>query len=170
MNTIYIALGSNLGDSVGYLKAALGDLANHPDFTLLAHSSFYQSAPVECAGSDYINAVAKLRTALSAPEVLQALQKLELKHDRKRTYRNAPRTLDLDVLLYNSDIRRSEELTIPHPRMHQRAFVLEPLLEIAPKLNLQQGPVHTLLKLALRDGQVVQRLDIQAPMLEANEA
>lgn len=127
-----IALGANLGDGRATLRAARDAIASLPQTALIAFSSFYRSAPIEATGPDYWNAVALVDTALSPLALLDALQRIEAAHGRERPARNAPRTLDLDLLLYAD--RRIDEpaLTVPHPRMHQRAFVLRPLAEIWP--------------------------------------
>jgi 2-amino-4-hydroxy-6-hydroxymethyldihydropteridine diphosphokinase len=129
----YIGLGANLGEPVAALNAALDSLAELPHCALLRHSAFYRSAPVDSSGPDYVNAVAELTTALTAPALLRALQQIELDAGRERPYRNAPRTLDLDLLLYGSAIVHSASLTVPHPRMYERAFVLLPLAELLPE-------------------------------------
>jgi 2-amino-4-hydroxy-6-hydroxymethyldihydropteridine diphosphokinase len=98
-------------------------------------SNAWRSAPVDAGGPDFLNAVAALDTALSPLELLDALQAIELAHGRERPYRNAPRTLDLDLLLYGDVTLATPRLTLPHPRLGERAFVLQPLLEIAPKLS-----------------------------------
>ena len=130
----FVGLGANLGDAPATLAWALRALSALPATCLCAQSSLYQSAPQDCApGSpEFFNAVAELQTGLSAPELLQALLDLEQQAGRERPYRNAPRTLDLDLLLYGDARMDSARLTLPHPRMHQRAFVLLPLAEIAP--------------------------------------
>jgi 2-amino-4-hydroxy-6-hydroxymethyldihydropteridine diphosphokinase len=128
----YIGLGANLGEPVVALNAALESLAGLPHCALLRHSALYQSAPVDSSGPDYVNAVAELSTTLTAPALLQALQQIELGAGRERPYRNAPRTLDLDLLLFGSAILHSPLLTVPHPRMYERAFVLLPLAELLP--------------------------------------
>lgn len=130
----YIGLGANLGDPPGALQAALTALAALPGTALVASSRIYRSAPVDAGGPDYFNAVACLATRLVAPELLVALQAIEQGAGRERPYRNAPRTLDLDLLLYGSARIDSARLTVPHPRMRERAFVLLPLAEIAPEL------------------------------------
>jgi 2-amino-4-hydroxy-6-hydroxymethyldihydropteridine diphosphokinase len=107
-------------------------LAALPGTQLVRRSSPYRSAPVDAQGPDFINAVVELRTALSPAALLAAMQALEQVHGRQRTYRHAPRTLDLDLLLYGQREVRTDTLTLPHPRLHERAFVLQPLLEIAP--------------------------------------
>jgi 2-amino-4-hydroxy-6-hydroxymethyldihydropteridine diphosphokinase len=100
-------------------------------------SSLYRSAPIgHAAQPDFVNAVAQLETGLPAARLLAELQELEARHGRQRSFANAPRTLDLDILLYGELSLDSPDLKIPHPRMHQRAFVLRPLLEIAPQLPL----------------------------------
>lgn len=129
----FIGLGSNLEDPGAQLQRAFADLGRLPDTRLLRHSSLYRSAPVGYLDQpDFVNAVVQVETALVPQDLLRALLQIEHEHGRERTFRNAPRTLDLDVLLYD-DLRLHEHgLTIPHPQMHLRAFVLKPLLEIAP--------------------------------------
>ncbi len=128
----FVALGANLGDAQATVLRALEQLAHLPQTRLLARSRLYRSAPHEASGPDFINAVARIETALTAPELLQALQSLEDAAGRERPYPNAPRTLDLDLLLYGDARIESPRLTVPHPRMRQRAFVLHPLSELAP--------------------------------------
>ncbi|MES2402309.1 MAG: 2-amino-4-hydroxy-6-hydroxymethyldihydropteridine diphosphokinase [Pseudomonadota bacterium] len=137
--TAYIALGANLGDAARALRQAVAAIHQLPLTRVEKTSSLYKTAPLETGrhgapGGDYINAVIEVQTALTAPELLKALQQLELAAGRERPYINAPRTLDLDVLLYGSSTIDSPHLTVPHPRMMQRAFVLVPLAEIAPGL------------------------------------
>jgi 2-amino-4-hydroxy-6-hydroxymethyldihydropteridine diphosphokinase len=132
--TAYVALGANLGDARAAVLRAFDGLAGLPRTQLAARSGLWRSAPVDAGGPDFINAVAALRTHLAAPELLAALQQLENAAGRQRPYPNAPRTLDLDLLLYGSARLQSERLTVPHPRMRERAFVLRPLAEIAPEL------------------------------------
>ncbi len=128
----YIGIGANLGDALANVGDALARLAALPSTRLVSSSSRYRTAPIDSSGDDYINAVACLDTALGAHELLSALQAIELAHGRERPYRNAPRTLDLDVLLYGDQEIDTPTLRVPHPRMLERAFVLAPLLEIAP--------------------------------------
>ncbi|MGB3067012.1 MAG: 2-amino-4-hydroxy-6-hydroxymethyldihydropteridine diphosphokinase [Ottowia sp.] len=130
--TAYVALGANLGDAQGAVVAAMRQLDNLPHTRVSGRSSLYRTAPVDSGGPDYINAVAGISTRLSAPDLLRSLQQLELAAGRERPYRNAPRTLDLDLLLYGDGRIDSPLLTLPHPRMTERAFVLVPLAEIAP--------------------------------------
>jgi 2-amino-4-hydroxy-6-hydroxymethyldihydropteridine diphosphokinase len=130
----YIGIGGNLGDARSTVLAALDALASLPQVTELARSSLYGSAPVDAGGADYFNAVAAIRTGLSALELLQAMQSIEAAAGRERPYRNAPRTLDLDILLFGDALIHTERLQVPHPRMFERAFVLVPLAEIAPAL------------------------------------
>ncbi len=132
--TAFVALGANLGDAAQTLRDALAALHQAPCVCVLRQSRLYRSAPVDASGPDYINAVAEIRTVLTAPALLHTLQALENAAGRERPYRNAPRTLDLDVLLYGSASMQSPTLTLPHPRMGERAFVLLPLAEIAPQL------------------------------------
>jgi 2-amino-4-hydroxy-6-hydroxymethyldihydropteridine diphosphokinase len=130
----YVGLGSNLGDRAAEIERALAELAVLPATTLIANSSVYRSAPVNAGGDDYFNAIAHLRTTLAPLELLRALQAIEQAHGRQRPFANAPRTLDLDLLLYGAAVLTSDPLTLPHPRLHERAFVLAPLAEIAPAL------------------------------------
>ena len=132
----YIGIGANLGDALANVGDALVRLAALPATQLVASSSRYRTAPIDSSGDDYINAVACIDTALGAHELLAALQAIELAHGRERPYRNAPRTLDLDVLLYGDQVIDTPGLQVPHPRMLERAFVLVPLLEIAPDANV----------------------------------
>src|SRR5574340_1611992 len=128
----FIGLGSNLEDPRSQLLRAFAELDRLPDTRLVARSSLYRSAPVGYTDQpDFVNAVAKIGTTLAPQALLQALLQIEHRHGRERSFRNAPRTLDLDVLLYGAAHFHEEGLELPHPRMHERAFVLLPLLEIA---------------------------------------
>ncbi len=129
---IYLALGANLGDAQTALRAATQSIATLPNTQLVATSSLYRTAPIGATGPDYVNAVIAVTTRLNAPELLAHLQQIESLAGRVRPYRNAPRTLDLDILLYGDACIDSPALQIPHPRMAERAFVLVPLAEIAP--------------------------------------
>ena len=142
----FVGLGANLGDARDALAAAVQALAALPDITQLRRSPLYRSAPVDSSGPDYLNAVVSMQTALAPQLLLGELQRIEKAHGRERPYRNAPRTLDLDLLLYGDELIDSETLTVPHPRLHQRAFVLRPLADLAPDLILPgQGPIRALL-------------------------
>ena len=134
----YIGLGSNLNDPVQQVQAALAALSDIPETRCVRHSSLYRSAPLGQADQpDYINAVAMLDTHLSARQLLTELQAMERIHGRVRgAERWGPRTLDLDMLLYGDMQLESEELTVPHPRLAERSFVLYPLCEIAPDLEI----------------------------------
>jgi 2-amino-4-hydroxy-6-hydroxymethyldihydropteridine diphosphokinase len=131
--TAFIALGANLGDAREAVLRALDALAALPESRLTASSRLYRTAPHEATGPDFINAVARIETGLSAPALLDALQALENAAGRERPYANAPRTLDLDILLYGDARIDSPRLTVPHPRMRGRAFVLYPLADVAPQ-------------------------------------
>lgn len=141
MVTAYVALGANLGDALAALRHAVAALGLVPFTRLVNTSSVYKTAPLNtddelpssAPGADYLNAVVQLQTRLTAPALLSHLQRIEQAAGRVRSYRNAPRTLDLDLLLYGSASMNSASLTVPHPRMLQRAFVLVPLAEIAPE-------------------------------------
>ncbi|MGB7712756.1 MAG: 2-amino-4-hydroxy-6-hydroxymethyldihydropteridine diphosphokinase [Microcoleus sp.] len=127
-----IALGSNLGDSLTILKSAIATLNNTPGIAVKSHSSWYQTAPVGPPQPDYINACAILEVTLEPQQLLAKLLEIELKFNRLRREKWGPRTLDLDLLLYDNLILETPTLTLPHPRMTERAFVLVPLAEIAP--------------------------------------
>lgn len=131
----FVALGANLGDARATVESAFGRLAALPSTRLLARSSIYRTAPVDAQGPDFFNAVAEIDTALAADTLLAALHAIEADEGRERPYRNAPRTLDLDLLLYGGRVSDDPALRLPHPRLHERAFVLVPLLEIAPDLQ-----------------------------------
>lgn len=135
MVTAYIGLGANLDDPAAQVERAIAELGRLPESRLAARSSLYATAPVGYAEQpDFINAVAALETHLSPRALLEAMLGIEHHHGRNRTFRNAPRTLDLDLLLYGQAHFHEENLSIPHPRMHERAFVLLPLQEIAPEI------------------------------------
>jgi 2-amino-4-hydroxy-6-hydroxymethyldihydropteridine diphosphokinase len=131
--TAFVAIGANLGDASTAVLCAINDLAALPATVLVAQSSQYQTAPIASSGPDYINAVVEISTALNAQALLLCLQQIEFEAGRDRPYPNAPRTLDLDILLYGDATVNSPTLTIPHLRMTERAFVLVPLSEIAPE-------------------------------------
>lgn len=136
MHRAFIALGANLEDPAAQVRAALADLTGSGDIALVAASSLYRTAPIGADGPDYINAVAAVDTPLPPAALLERLFAVEAHFGRTRSYRNAPRTLDLDLLLYDDQVLDGPELTLPHPRLHLRAFVLVPLAEIAPDLAL----------------------------------
>ncbi|MBI2749467.1 MAG: 2-amino-4-hydroxy-6-hydroxymethyldihydropteridine diphosphokinase [Burkholderiales bacterium] len=130
--TAYLGLGANLGDARATVAMAIADIARCDGVVLTAQSALYRTAPIASSGPDYINAVVEVRTVLTAPALLQCLHSIETAAGRARPYRNAPRTLDLDILLFGDGQIGSPHLSVPHPRMGQRAFVLVPLAEIAP--------------------------------------
>jgi 2-amino-4-hydroxy-6-hydroxymethyldihydropteridine diphosphokinase len=131
---VYAGLGANLGHARQSIDSAILALGKLRETLLVGRSSFYQSAPFQADGPDYTNAVVHLRTRLNAIDLLRAFQSVEDLAGRERPYRNAPRTLDIDLLLYGNGNIQSPELQVPHPRMHERAFVLLPLSELAPEL------------------------------------
>ncbi len=147
MALAYVGLGANLGDAAGTLRQVLDELGRLAGGRVLAASALYRSAPVLAAGADFINAVAAVETTLAPQQLLQQLQAIEHRHGRQRPYPNAPRSLDLDLLLYGQLELNTPALTLPHPRLHERAFVLAPLLELAPALVLPgHGPAAPLLE------------------------
>ena len=154
----YIGIGANLGDARANVEDALTRLAALPATRVTARSSLWKTAPIDSSGDDYINAVARIDTSLAPADLLDAVRAIELAHGRERPYRNAPRTLDLDILLYGDARIDTPSLTVPHPRMHQRAFVLAPLAEIAPDAVIADiGALADLLP-AVAD-QAIERLD-----------
>lgn len=136
MTIAYVGVGSNLDQPANHVRRALDEMAAIRDTRLRAKSSLYRSAPMGyTAQPDFVNAVAALETALSASDLLLELHAIEKRHGRERSFANAPRTLDLDLLLFGNDRIAAQDLVVPHPRMHERAFVLRPLLEVAPGLE-----------------------------------
>jgi 2-amino-4-hydroxy-6-hydroxymethyldihydropteridine diphosphokinase len=137
MSLAYVALGANLADPTTQVRAALAALSQLAPARLLRASSLYRTAPVGIVHQpDFINAVAALETTLAPHALLDALFAIEAQFGRRRDYHHAPRTLDLDLLLYDDQVIDSARLTLPHPRMHLRAFVLAPLVEIAPDCRI----------------------------------
>lgn len=132
----FIGIGANLGDAEDNVRQAIDRLGQLPDTRLTGQSSLFRTAPIDAGGDDYVNAVARIDTSLSPADLLDALRAIEQGMGRERPFRNAPRTLDLDILLYGSQTIATESLTVPHPRMTQRAFVLIPLLQIDPFITI----------------------------------
>lgn len=130
VHAVYVGLGANIGDARATVRAATAALAALPHTQLMAVSAQYRSAPVDAAGPDYINAVAWLNTRRPPLALLSDLQAIEARFGRERPYPNAPRTLDLDLLFYGQQRLGSSALTLPHPRWHERAFVVVPLMEL----------------------------------------
>ena len=137
MTVAYVGIGSNLDDPRTQVLASFRELDELPHTRVVKRSSLYRSAPLgHAAQPAFINAVAQLETALPAQRLLAALQEIEARHGRRRSFPNAPRTLDLDLLLFGSRQMNAPGLQIPHPRMHERAFVLAPLVEISPDVEI----------------------------------
>ena len=135
--TAFIGMGGNLGQARTTVLAAIDALAQLPQTQLIASSPLYGSAPLgeNAEGPNYVNAVAQLHTSLSADALLRELHRIEGAFGRARSYKNAPRTLDLDILLYGDTVCHTDTLTLPHPRMHERAFVLYPLFDLKPDIS-----------------------------------
>jgi 2-amino-4-hydroxy-6-hydroxymethyldihydropteridine diphosphokinase len=149
----YVGIGSNLDDPRARVLKAFTELDQLPHTRVVRKSSLYRSAPLGYAPQpDFVNAVAQLETGLPAERLLAELQQIEARHGRSRSFPNAPRTLDLDVLLFGETALATPGLTIPHPRMHERAFVLKPLLEISPQLPFKAA-------LEACAGQEVEKID-----------
>ena len=144
MNESFLSLGSNLGDRLSMLKQAVRLLREHPQVEVCRISSLYETDPVGFTDQNpFLNMVVHLQTSLSALELLDICQEIEQKLARKRTVRWGPRTIDLDILLYNQDNMKTERLIVPHPRMQERAFVLIPLLELHPSMEGAEKPSST---------------------------
>jgi 2-amino-4-hydroxy-6-hydroxymethyldihydropteridine diphosphokinase len=151
---VFVGLGANLGDARATVAAAMADLGDLPQTTYVAGSSLYRSAAIDADGPDYVNAVVELRSTLEPDALLAQLQTLERHFGRVRPYRHAPRTLDLDLLIYGERRIEARDLAVPHPRLHLRAFVLAPLAELAPGLRLADGRTVTQALAALRDQRI----------------
>lgn len=142
-NPVYIGVGSNLGEAIENVRQAIDLLDRLPMTRLDAHSSLFRTAPLDAHGDDYINAVARIQTRLKPELLLHELQNIEQAFGRERPYRNAPRTLDLDILLYGQRQIQTDSLNIPHPRLTKRAFALIPLLQIDPFIMIPGAkPAH----------------------------
>jgi 2-amino-4-hydroxy-6-hydroxymethyldihydropteridine diphosphokinase len=148
MTLAYVGLGSNQGKPEEQIARALAELDELPHTRVVKRSSLYRTAPVGYADQpDFLNAVAQLETGLPAARLLGELHGIEARHGRERPFPNAPRTLDLDLLIFGDLQLATPALTVPHPRMHQRAFVLEPLVEIAPEAAIPGlGPARACLE------------------------
>ena len=159
MITAYIGLGSNQGGPRAQIDQAFAEIDGLPATRLAARSPLYRSAPIDAPGQpDFVNAVAAVETELSAVQLLAALQAIESRHGRERPQRNAPRTLDLDLLLFGETACASPELTLPHPRMHERAFVLRPLLDLDPRAQIPgRGAARALLRACT--AQAIERIE-----------
>lgn len=158
MRRAFVAFGSNLEAPEQQVRAAIESLAQEPGLALVRASSLYRTAPVGYLDQpDFINAVVEFETTLSPEQLLETLLRVEERFGRVRTFRNAPRVLDLDLLLFEGCISNTETLTLPHPRMHERAFVMVPLAEIAPEQAIgSHGSAAELA--ATLDSQDIQRL------------
>jgi 2-amino-4-hydroxy-6-hydroxymethyldihydropteridine diphosphokinase len=162
MTVAWLGIGANLGDARQTLKDAVVCLAQQHTVAVLAKSSLYRTAPVDAGGDDYFNCVVKLETRLSVRELLALCQRIEHHFGRERPFRNAPRTLDIDILLYGDAVIDEPDLTVPHPRMTGRAFVLVPAVEIDPDLVIPGfGPASAFLS-AVGD----QRIERVKPMCQ----
>lgn len=154
MTLAYVGIGANLSEPRRQVERALEELDRLPETRLVARSSLYRSEPLGYADQpQFVNAVAAVDTGLAPEALLAALLGLEDAHGRQRSFPNAPRTLDLDLLLYGEQTIRRPGLSVPHPRMHERVFVLQPLLEIAPGIAIPGlGPAQPLLAACAAQG------------------
>jgi 2-amino-4-hydroxy-6-hydroxymethyldihydropteridine diphosphokinase len=168
MTVAYLGLGANLGDARQTLKDAVVCLAQQHTISVLAKSSLYRTAPIDAGGDDYLNCVVKLDTTMPVRGLLALCHQIEHHFGRERPFRNAPRTLDLDILLYGEHCIDEPDLIVPHPRMTERAFVLVPLVEIDAALIIpQRGRADTFLA-AVADQRIEKmKSACQCPMLNA---
>jgi 2-amino-4-hydroxy-6-hydroxymethyldihydropteridine diphosphokinase len=159
MTLAYVALGANLGEPRRQIETAIEEIKALPETRVVLASGFYRSAPLGCADQpDFLNAVAQLDTSLPPEALLDRLQDIEHRHGRERSFPGAPRTLDLDLLLYAARVVATPRLTLPHPRMHERAFVLQPLLELDPAISIPgNGLASSLLRAC--GSQRIERID-----------
>ncbi len=141
----YIGLGANLGDARQTIERAIEALGQTEGIEIVKVAPLYGSDPIDATGPTFVNTVAEVCTTLAPLALLDALQAIEHVHGRERPFRNAPRTLDLDLLWYEGVTLDTPRLTLPHPRMHQRAFVLRPLRDLVKELPLEQGSLDVLL-------------------------
>ncbi|MGV3240492.1 2-amino-4-hydroxy-6-hydroxymethyldihydropteridine diphosphokinase [Streptococcus hyovaginalis] len=142
MNKVYLSLGSNIGDRLEYIREAVQMLHNQEEIKVVNISSVYETDPVGYEEQAlFLNIVIQVETSLNPLSLLEQCQKIESELGRKRIIRWGPRTIDLDILLYNQENIVSEKLIIPHPRIEERAFVLVPLIEIAPDIKLPNKPI-----------------------------
>ena len=169
MTVAYLGLGANLGDARQTLKDAVVCLAQQHTITVLAKSSLYRTAPIDASGDDYLNLVVKLDTTLPVRHLLALCHKIEHHFGRERPFRNAPRTIDIDILLYGEHAIDEPDLIVPHPRMTERAFVLVPLVEIEPALIIpQRGRADAFL--AAVAGQRIEKMKSPCQCLAPNTA
>ncbi|HEX7685464.1 MAG TPA: 2-amino-4-hydroxy-6-hydroxymethyldihydropteridine diphosphokinase [Trinickia sp.] len=166
MTVAYLGLGANLGDARQSLKDAVVCLAQQQTITVLAKSSLYRTAPIDSSGDDYYNLVVKLETSLSAASLLALCHRIEHHFGRERPFRNAPRTLDIDVVLFGDACIDEPDLVVPHPRAPERAFVLVPLVEIDPDVSIPgRGRADALLP-AVADQRIEKVMTCRCPMAE----
>lgn len=158
MNTAYLSLGANIGDRAAQLSAAIQQLKHFG--TLAAGSSLYETEPVDVTDQPwFLNCVVLVKTRLSAPELMNQVLRIEADMGRVRTTPKGPRAIDIDILLFNDEVLDTPDLTIPHPAMHERRFVLEPIVEIAPEIRHPTlGKTMTQLLAALPPQPVVRKL------------
>jgi len=167
MTVAYLGLGANLGDARQTLKDAVVCLAQQHTIAVLAKSSLYRTAPIDAGGDDY-NCVVKLETTLPVRHLLALCHKIELHFGRERPFRNAPRTLDLDILLYGDHSIDEPDLIVPHPRLTERAFALVPLIELDPALTIPQHGRADAFLAAVADQRIEKmKSPCQCPVLNA---
>ncbi|CAH2780990.1 MAG: 2-amino-4-hydroxy-6-hydroxymethyldihydropteridinepyrophosphokinase (EC [uncultured Paraburkholderia sp.] len=168
MTLAYLGLGANLGDACQTLKDAVVCLAQQYTITVLAKSSLYRTAPIDAGGDDYFNCVVKVDTTLPVRHLLALCHKIEHQFGRERPFRNAPRTLDLDILLFGDQSIDEADLIVPHPRLVKRAFALVPLIEIDPTLIIARHDRADALLDRVSDQRIEKvKSPCQCPMLNA---
>lgn len=155
----YVALGANLGQPLATLRTATAAIEALPSTRLIASSAVYRTRPVDAVGPDFLNAVVRIETQLAPHDLLQQLLDIERLHGRDRPRRNAPRTIDLDLLIHGETRLDTPTLSLPHPRMHLRAFVLAPLLDVWPADARIEGRQRMQVLLAGLGHQTIDRLD-----------
>lgn len=168
MTIAYLGLGSNVGDSWQTLRDAVVCLAHYPNITVLRKAGMYLSSPIDTEGADFFNTVVSLETTLTAQQLHAVCMQIECQFERKRPYRYAPRTLDMDLLLFGDQTIFSPTLTVPHPRMLERAFVLVPLAEIAENIEIP-GCGHIQQYLPTVAQQKVRRISLTEAHVSDNE-
>jgi 2-amino-4-hydroxy-6-hydroxymethyldihydropteridine diphosphokinase len=167
MTVAYLGLGANLGDARQTLKDTVVCLAQQHTITVLAKSSLYRTAPIDAGGDDYFNCVVKIETSVSARQLLRLCHSIEAHFGRERPYRNAPRTLDLDILLFGDSCIEEADLVIPHPRLTERAFVLVPLVELDRDVVIAQRGRADAFLASVQDQRIEKVATHQCPLFAA---
>ncbi|HEY8364612.1 MAG TPA: 2-amino-4-hydroxy-6-hydroxymethyldihydropteridine diphosphokinase [Haloplasmataceae bacterium] len=159
MSKVYLSLGSNIGDKFAYINQAIELLNKHQEVDVVRQSSYYETSPVGYLDQDnFINVALEVNTSLEPYALLSLCQEIEKKLKRERTIRFGPRTIDIDILLYDNVVMNDEKLTIPHPRMTERAFVLVPLSELNSNLNINGYGILYLLEKVKNNNESIKKI------------